>query len=365
MARVMEGIPNDLSGITKEELADLLQSTGEQSDWIFHQAVAIKKEYIGDKVYFRGLIELSNICSKNCFYCGIRRGNHKVERYFVTDEEVLEAARYALTNKFGSIVLQSGERTDKKFIARVTSLLRKIKEISDGSLGITLSMGEQTLKTYQEWFSAGAHRYLLRIETSNPELYYRLHPKNKRHDYEVRLQALRYLKEAGYNVGTGVMIGLPFQTYEDLAGDLLFFRDWDIDMIGMGPYIEHPKTPLYAYKDQLMPDKDRFELSLKMIAMLRILMKDVNIAATTAMQTLDPQGREKAIKAGANIVMPNLTPLEYREGYLLYENKPGTDEKAEETHHKFEQQILAAGCQLGYGEWGDSKHFAARNQKGR
>jgi len=314
-------------------------------------------------VFFRGLIELSNSCSKNCYYCGIRRGNKNVTRYSVTDDEVLEAVDYALDHNFGSVVMQSGERSDKRFVARVSSLLRKIKEISGGKLGITLSMGEQTEDTYRDWFESGAHRYLLRIETSNRELYYRLHPNNKNHDYDTRLNALKILRSTGYNVGTGVMIGLPFQTTEDLANDLLFFKEWDIDMIGMGPYIEHQDTPLFEYKDQLLPIRDRFELSLKMVAILRIFMKDINMAATTAMQTIDPQGREKALRAGANIVMPNLTPLKYREGYLLYKDKPGLNEKAEATHRKFEQQILAAGCQIGYGEWGDSKHFAARQGK--
>jgi len=349
--------------LSREDLIRLLNAGPEESHLILEKAAEVKRRYIGDKVFFRGLIELSNQCAKNCYYCGIRRGNKALDRYAVTDDEVLESVRYALDNRFGSVVLQAGERNDKRFINRVTSLLKKIKSVSDGQLGITLSLGEQSEETYRSWFEAGAHRYLLRIETSNRELYYRLHPLDKKHDYEMRLEALRSLRRTGYNVGTGVMIGLPFQTTEDLADDLLFFRDWDIDMIGMGPYIEHENTPLYQYRDLLMPLRDRFELSLKMVAILRIMMKDINMAATTAMQTIDPQGREKALKAGANIVMPNLTPLQYREGYLLYKDKPGLNEKAEQTHRKFEQQIFAAGCQIGYGEWGDSKHFAARQNK--
>lgn len=348
---------------TREELVLLLSAGPEDSKLIFDKAAQVKSKFLGDKVYFRGLIELSNQCAKNCFYCGIRRGNKGVARYAVTDKEVMEAVQYAIDHRFGSIVLQSGERTDKRFISRVTVLLRAIKSFSSGQLGITLSMGEQTEDTYRAWFDAGAHRYLLRIETSNRELYYRLHPMDKKHDYDVRLEAIKSLRRVGYNVGTGVMIGLPFQTLDDLAGDLMFFRDWDIDMIGMGPYIEHEDTPLYQFRDQLMPIRARFELSLKMVAILRILMKDINMAATTAMQTIDPKGREKALNAGANIVMPNLTPLKYREGYLLYKDKPGLNEQAEQTHRKFEQQILAAGCQIGYGEWGDSKHFAARQNK--
>ncbi len=346
--------------LSAKDLSILLQAGESDSSLIYQKAAEVKQAFIGNKVHFRGLVEFSNRCSKNCFYCGIRRGNKAVDRYSITDEEVLEAARYALDHNFGSLVLQSGERSDKTFVNTVTRLLRKIKQLSEGRLGITLSMGEQSEETYRQWFEAGAHRYLLRIESSNRELYYRLHPADNHHSYEYRLQSLELLRKTGYNVGTGVMIGLPFQTYDDLAGDLMFFKDHDIDMIGMGPYIEHEKTPLYQYRHLLLPLQERFELSLRMVALLRILMKDINIAATTAMQTIDPHGREKALITGANIVMPNLTPLRYREGYLLYQDKPGLDEQAEETHHKFEEQILAAGCQIGYGEWGDSRHFAAR-----
>ncbi len=345
---------------SREDLVTLLNAEAHDQELIFRKAAEVKKQFVGNKVYFRGLVELSNICSKNCYYCGIRSGNKVVDRYFVSDDEVLEAAKYALDNGYGSMVIQSGERTDKVFIAKVTQLLEKIKNLSAGKLGITLSMGEQTEETYRNWFEAGAHRYLIRIETSNRELYYKIHPQDARHDYDYRLNALRLLRKTGYNVGTGVMIGLPFQTIEDLAGDLLFFRELDIDMAGMGPYIEHKDTPLYQYKDILIPKKDRFYLSLKMVAILRIMMKDINIAATTAMQTLDKQGREKALKVGANIIMPNLTPVKYREGYLLYEDKPCINEEASECRNCLEARIHIAGDEIGYGEWGDSKHFAER-----
>ncbi|HNX44273.1 MAG TPA: [FeFe] hydrogenase H-cluster radical SAM maturase HydE [Bacteroidales bacterium] len=343
-----------------ENLVILLDANEADTELIFQHAAEIKRQFVGNKVFFRGLIEFSNICSKNCYYCGIRRGNKKPERYVVAESEVLDAASYALENGFGSMVLQSGERTDKKFISTVETLLRKIKSFSNGRLGITLSMGEQTEETFRRWYEAGAHRYLLRIETSNRELYYKIHPNDARHDYDRRLEALDLLRKTGYNVGSGVMIGLPFQTTSDLAGDLMFFREHDIDMAGMGPYIEHVDTPLYKYKDILLPQQKRFDLSMKMVALLRIIMKDVNIAATTAMQTLDKDGRVKALKAGANIIMPNLTPLKYREDYLLYENKPGTAEQVADSILNLEKQIHAAGCVVGYGEWGDSKHFSRR-----
>lgn len=345
---------------TRENLVTLMSAGPQDTELIYNHAAAVKRQFVGEKVYFRGLIELSNICSKNCYYCGIRRGNKSPVRYLVTEAEVLEAARYALDNGFGSMVMQSGERIDKRYITYVESLLTKIKALSSGKLGITLSMGEQTEETYRRWFEAGAHRYLLRIETSNRDLYYRIHPRDARHDYDFRLQSLELLRKTGYNVGSGVMIGLPFQTMDDLAGDLLFFKEHDIDMAGMGPYIEHVDTPLYKFRDLLLPGEKRLELSLKMVALLRIIMKDVNIAATTAMQTLAKDGREKALRVGANIIMPNLTPLKYREGYLLYENKPGTNEQVEDTIRNLEKQIHNAGCLVGYGEWGDSKHFAKR-----
>ncbi|MDP4290819.1 MAG: [FeFe] hydrogenase H-cluster radical SAM maturase HydE [Bacteroidota bacterium] len=349
--------------LTKQDLVELLETDAKDRKKIYTLSAGIKKNYVGNKVYFRGLVELSNICSKDCYYCGIRKGNRSVDRYMVTEEEVLEAARFALDHGYGSMVLQSGERTDRKFVKMVTSLLDKIKTLSEGKLGITLSMGEQSEETYREWFEAGAHRYLIRIETSNRELYYKIHPRNSKHNYDTRLNALRMLRTIGYNVGTGVMIGLPFQTTSDLADDLLFFKELDIDMCGMGPYIEHEATPLYAFRHLLLPREERFELSLKMVALLRILMKDINIAATTAMQTLDKMGREKALKAGANVIMPNLTPVKYRDDYLLYEDKPCIDEEAEQCITCLEARIHLAGDEIGYGEWGDSKHFTKRNQQ--
>jgi len=303
------------------------------------------------------LIEFSNICSKDCLYCGIRKSNEKVIRYEATDDEILDACRFAWQNRFGSVVLQSGELSSPSFIRRVDRLLRKIKELSNHELGITLSCGEQTLETYRQWRESGAHRYLLRIESSNPELYRKIHPDNDFHNFENRLQALADLKTAGFQVGTGVMIGLPFQSIEDLAHDLLFLKKLDVDMVGMGPYIEHENTPLYSFRSGLKTKAERFDLSLKMIATLRLLMPDINIAAATALQAIDPSGREKALKIGANILMPNLTPCEYRKEYQLYEDKPCLDEDAELCRNCLEARIELAGCEIGYGEWGDSKHF--------
>jgi biotin synthase len=346
---------------TKQDIVYLLQAKGTEQQLIFSKANEVKKQNVGLKTYFRGLIEFSNLCAKNCFYCGIRAGNKEVERYDLSDDQILEAVRFAHENRYGSIVLQGGERTEEKYISRIEQLIKKIKIHTNNEIGITLSLGEQTPETYKLWYEAGAHRYLLRIETTNKNLFYKIHPENTRHNFETRLKALYDLKESGYQTGTGVMIALPYQTFEDLADDLLFFKDFDADMVGMGPYIEHKETPLYGHKTVLMPLNERFYLSLKMISLLRIMMKDINIAAATALQAIDPIGREKALKAGANIIMPNITPGPNRVNYQLYENKPCIDEGADDCTNCLEARIAMTGDTIGYNEWGDSLHF--RNKK--
>ena len=346
---------------SKQDIVTLLKSDEKERQLIFTKANQVKEEYVGLKTYYRGLVEFSNECYKNCYYCGIRASNKHVARYDIDDKQILEAVKFAYENKYASVVFQSGERDDNEFIARIEQLLKKAKKITNNKIGITISLGEQSFETYKRWFDAGAHRYLLRIETSNKELYYKIHPENNKHNFEKRLKALSDLKKAAYQVGTGVMIGLPFQTFEHLAEDLLFFKAFDIDMVGMGPFIEHSDTPLYQYRNTLLPLKERFVLSLKMIAILRIMMKDINIAAATALQAIDPIGREKALKVGANIIMPNITPTINRENYQLYENKPCIDEGADECTNCLEARIVIAGDDLGYNEWGDSPHFSKRN----
>ena len=327
---------------------------------LYAKANAVKIATIGNKVYLRGLIEFSNICRKNCYYCGIRRGNKAVNRYELSDEEVLAAVDFAWKNRYGSVVLQSGEQQSSRFTKRITRLLHKIKKFTNNEVGITLSCGEQTAATYREWFDAGSHRYLLRIETSDKELYYKLHPNDDKHSFDKRLSAIGQLRMEGYQVGTGVMIGLPFQTVEHLAGDLLFFQSLNIDMVGMGPYLEHSQTPLYQYRHLLLPPEKRLELSLKMVAALRLLMPDINIAATTALQVLHPEGREMAVLAGANIIMPNMTLPEFRPEYLIYEHKPGVNDDAAISKSKLEQNLSNADITIGYDEWGDSRHFYSK-----
>lgn len=350
----------DFKTLTKDKIIEALSLEGKELQVLYDYATQLKLLHVGNKVYYRGLIEYSNRCAKNCFYCGVRRDNKNVDRYTLEDHEVIEAARLAHKKRFGSLVLQSGERSDEYFVEKVAFLLNEIREATKGDLHVTLSMGEQSEETYRLWRKSGAHRYLLRIEASNPALYKKLHPDNDLHSFDKRIEALELLRKTGYQVGTGVMIGLPFQSFEDLANDLLFVKKMDVDMVGMGPYIEHEATPLFQYKDVLLPKEKRFELSMKMVALLRILMPDINMAATTAMQTLHPQGREFALKIGANVIMPNLTPLKYREGYLLYENKPNIHEETDVSLEKLKQSIEQAGCVLALGEWGDSKRFRER-----
>lgn len=345
----------------KERVERLLAATGDAQRELLERAGRAKAERVGRTVHLRGLIEMSNVCSKNCLYCGIRAGNAAVERYDIPDDEILSAARWAHEQGFGSLALQGGERTGADFARRVERLLRGIKELSGGELGVTLSLGEQDRDTYLRWRDAGAHRYLLRVEASNPGLYRRIHPADSRHDYHRRVECLGLLRDCGYQVGTGVMVGLPFQTLGDLADDLLFMRRMDVDMIGMGPYIEHHETPLCGAAP-LPPATERVELTLKMLAVARLMMPDVNMVASTAMQSLDPAGRERALMAGANILMPNITPRRYRDSYKLYENKPGVAEDAQESLRAIEALAARAGARVAYRQWGDSRHFAARQR---
>lgn len=346
--------------LSRDDLVYLLGLTGqEEMDRLFEAAYRVKLRHVGSKVFFRGIIEFSNICAKDCFYCGIRRSNKKVERYQMTEEEILEGARFALESDYGSVVLQSGERKDAAFTAFVERVVRGINEMSGNRLGITLSLGEQSEETYRRWFEAGAHRYLLRIETSNEELYGRLHPKD--HSFRARLACLETLARLGYQVGTGVMIGLPHQTIEHLAEDILFFERMDVAMIGMGPYLVHRDTPLSAEVTDFEAIRQRqLDLALKMIAATRLYLKDVNIASTTALQALTPTGRELGLKAGANIIMPNITITRYRPSYQLYDDKPCLDENASFCRACLEQRIESVGETVGYGEWGDSPHFTKK-----
>ena len=348
--------------LNKDDLLHLMKLKDEQDlNALYKKAYSVKEEFVGKKAYYRGLIELSNICIKDCYYCGIRKSAN-LERFSMTKEEILSMALWAYENEYGSVTLQSGERSDKEFIKFITDIVINIKKITNNELGITLCLGEQTEETYREWFNAGAHRYLLRIETTNEELYKKIHPSDELHSLKKRIDCLDILKKIGYQVGTGVMIGLLGQTEEDLVNDILFFKEKDIDMIGMGPYVVHKDTPMG--KDILEKGLDseeekakRFELALKMIAITRLYLKDVNIAATTALQALNPLGRELGLKAGGNILMPIITLLKYRRGYQLYDNKPCIDDDQNHCKVCLTARVTSVGDTVGFSEWGDSPHF--------
>ncbi|MDD4631869.1 MAG: [FeFe] hydrogenase H-cluster radical SAM maturase HydE, partial [Proteiniphilum sp.] len=291
------------SMLSKEEIVSLLSLRGNKQQQLFSHAANVKRQQTGNIVWLRGLIELSNRCMKDCYYCGIRCSNKEVTRYSLTHDEVMQVVTRAYEKGYGSVAIQSGEVSSKTFTDKINKMVSDSKRMTQGKIGITLSCGEQSEETYRRWFESGADRYLLRIETSSEALYGRLHPNDDMHSYVKRVKALESLRKTGYQVGTGVMIGLPFQTNEMLADDLLFMKQFDIDMCGMGPYIEHTNTPLYAFREQLPPVTERLSLSLKMISLLRILMPDINIAATTALQAIQKEGRELAILAGANVLM--------------------------------------------------------------
>jgi biotin synthase len=346
----------------RQTIGTLLAMTGAEDRALRRAAHAVRRTRIGNRIHFRGIVELSNLCVKNCYYCGIRRTNTAVERFTLSKEEIVDAALWAHAHDYGSVVLQSGERSDERFVALVEDVVHDIKRRSGGELGITLSMGEQPRETYARWFEAGAHRYLLRIETSSRPLYGALHPSD--HSYDVRLRCLRDLRQLGYQVGTGVMIGLPGQTLDDLAADVLFFRELDVDMIGMGPYVLHEATPLAKECDNSEASREhRLDLALRMIAVVRLAMPDINIAATTALQALDPNGREKGLLAGANIIMPIITPPSVRRHYQLYDGKPCIDDSADQCQACLEGRIRSTGDVVAYAEWGDSPRAANRHAR--
>ncbi len=352
--------PIDQMELSRERLATLLRSTGTEEDELFERSASVKQAYLGHSVYLRGLIELSNICEKDCFYCGIRHSNRELNRYRLTHKEVLDAIRFAHVKGFGSVAIQSGERSSAAFIRGIDKIVRDGQKITGGEIGITLSCGEQTEETYRRWYESGAERYLLRIETSSEKLYKRLHPADEKHSYARRIRAIEALRKTGYQTGSGVMIGLPFQSEEDLADDLLFMREMDIDMCGMGPYLEHAATPLREERHRLRPLRERLSLALRMVALLRILMPDINIAATTALQAIDKGGREAAIRIGANVLMPNITPAQYREDYFLYENKPLSARNDEEELGYLEARLKAIGHRIGYHRKGNSLRYEKR-----
>lgn len=293
--------------LTKEELVSLLE-TDAYDDEIFAAADRVRKEYVGDQVHLRGLIEFSNKCKQNCLYCGLRAGNKNIERYRLTPEQILDFAQKAKSYGYKTVVLQSGE--DDYYDTKIMQhLIREIKKLG---LAVTLCIGEKSKEEYRSYREAGADRYLLRIETTDSELYQAMHPGM---DQNNRFDCLKNLRELGYELGTGSLVGLPNQTIQSIADDILFFKEIDADMVGVGPFIPNPDTPLADSSG------GTFALSRKVMALVRLLLPDINIPATTAMESLDKNGRVIALQSGANVVMPNVTEGDYRKKYLLYPGK--------------------------------------------
>ena len=343
-----------------EELAHLISLENEEDcRQLYAAAYRVKANLIGKKVFLRGLIEYSNICTRNCLYCGIRRANSKIKRFQLTPEEILSAAALAHSYGYGSVVLQGGERSDWHAVDFITEIVGSIRQ-QFPKLGITLSCGEQPLEVFKRWKTAGADRYLLRIESSNRELFYKIHPPEN--DFDARVQSLIDLRTAGFQVGTGVMIGLPGQTPLDLANDIAFFKKLDVDMIGMGPWLPQQEAPL-ADDTPETPEKAarRFQLGLNMIAAVRLTLRDVNIAATTALQALRPaDGRELGLLAGANVIMPNVGNVEYRSDYQLYDGKPDLDENAENIRRALDLSVAKIGETIAYNVPGTPLHYQRR-----
>lgn len=305
-----------MSEFSRNEIIEILKDDS-QNDWLFSLADKVRKEYKGDEVHLRGLIEFSNICKCQCKYCGLRCENKNVERYRILPDDIIQIAKSAVDCGYKTIVLQSGE--DAFYTQDI--MCEIIKGIKEFDVALTLSIGERSFEDYKAFRECGANRYLIRIETTDRELYKKMHPNM---DFDNRVRCLKDLKTLGYEVGTGCLVGLPEQTIESLADDILFFNRIGADMIGIGPFIAHPQTPL---KDC---DNGNFTLALKVMALTRIMMKDINIPATTAMETLNPNGRIIALQSGANVVMPNVTTDEYRSKYEIYPDKISLSDKCEE-----------------------------------
>ena len=314
--------------LSKSEIITLLNYKKKE---LYKTADKVRQEFVGDGVHLRGLIEFSNICKRECKYCGLRAPNKNADRYRLKPDEIIEYAKKGVELGYKTIVLQSGEDS----FYTTEKLCNIISEIKKFDIALTLSIGEKTKEEYQAFKDAGADRYLLRIETTNKTLYQKMHPNM---NYENRKQCLYNIKDSGLEVGSGSLVGLPEQTVEDLADDILFFKELDADMIGIGPFIPHPDTPLSGKLN-----KENFDFALKMMAIVRLLLPDINIPATTAMETINPMGRIIALNSGANVVMPNILDSEYKIKYEIYPNKICLNEHSGKCRNCIEGKIKSIG----------------------
>ena len=336
--------------LEEAEYAELIDSRDDEAAALLSErAVAVRKAIYGDAVFTRGLIEISNICKNDCLYCGIRRSNGNVKRYRLTPREILDCAAEGYVLGFRTFVLQGGEDlwfTDDRLGGIVSELKRRFPDCA-----VTLSMGERSRESYQRLFDAGADRYLLRHETADPAHYARLHPPEM--SFENRVRCLMDLREIGWQVGCGFMVGSPFQTAKELARDLKFIEGFKPDMCGIGPFVPHHETPFAGQPAGTV------ELTLLLLSIIRLIHPPVLLPATTALGTIHPKGRELGILAGANVVMPNLSPVDVRRQYELYDNKICTGEESAQCRHCLERRMEGIGYRLVV-DRGDIRRFESK-----
>jgi len=352
----------------EEILAWLREENTKRLALLWQQADDTRRAHVGDAVHLRGLVELSSHCARQCAYCGLRSDNMTLTRYRMTDEEVLAAARQAVGFGYGTVVLQAGEDYSIR-AAWMTEIIRRIK--GETALAVTLSLGERTPRELEQWRAAGADRYLLRFETSNRALFNLIHPGLGTRASD-RIAILRQLKALGYETGSGIMVGLPGQTFESVARDICLFRELDLDMIGIGPFIPHPQTPLGRNDDQRLrpavPAADQVpntELMVyKVMALTRLVRPDANIPSTTALATINKRnGRELGLQRGANVLMPNLTPVKYRSLYQIYPAKACIDETGTACNSCLRLRIGALGRHVGQGQGGRGSRHPQHQQE--
>ncbi len=334
IAKTHNAAPDELMSIIKN---------AEHDEYLYECADKVRREHYGNAVYIRGLIEISNYCRNNCLYCGIRRSNRNIDRYRLNEEEILECCEEGYALGFRTFVMQGGEDCffDDDFFCGV---IRKIKD-KYPDCAITLSLGERSEESYKRLFEAGADRYLLRHETANEEHYSRLHPEEM--SYQKRMECLKALKKIGFQTGAGFMVGSPYQTAENLVSDLLFIKEFKPQMVGIGPFIPHKDTPFGSETQGTLRD------TLVMVALTRLLLPDVLLPSTTALGTIHPEGREMGLRAGANVVMPNLSPLKFRKLYMLYDNKIATGDESAQLVKSLAERVKAAGYEIvtDRGDW--------------
>lgn len=323
--------------LTKEEFTALIENRSDKlAEYVFEKARRIRHRIYGKDVYIRGLIEFTNYCGNDCLYCGIRRSNKNADRYRLTREDILECCETGHSLGFRTFVLQGGEDgfyTDDMLV----DIIKTVKKFYP-DCALTLSIGEKSRESYEKYFDAGADRYLLRHETADSCHYSKLHPTSL--SLENRKRCLYDLKEIGYQTGSGFMVGSPFQTAECLAEDMIFLHELQPHMVGIGPFIPHHDTPFADEKQGTL------ELTLFMLGLLRLMLPNVLLPATTALGTIDPNGREMGILAGANVVMPNLSPKGVRKKYLLYDNKICTGDEAAECRQCLERRMNKIGYRI-------------------